>query len=145
MKKYPILTFILGLALLIILQKEAIMPLVYKVIQSELFLVDTEDTGVMAPVSTPLTNLAFFHCNNHIKSKFAPSTVITFPDKPLYSWSLGGYQYLINAEVSVSKDNQPAITAKYACRISYKNGKNEEGSQDFDNWSIDGLSGLENL
>lgn len=143
MKKYPILTFVIGLALLILLQKEAIMPFVYKVVQSELFLVDTEDTGNMSSTSTPITNLAFFHCNNYIKSKLGPNKTVTFPEKPLYAWTLGGYQYLVNAEITISEENQPPTTKKYACRISYKNGKNEEGSLEFDNWSIDGLSGLD--
>jgi len=145
MKKYPILTFIFGLVFLILLQKEAIMPFVYKVIQSDFFLVDTEDTGSAAPTTTPFTNLAFSQCNAYIKTKLSTNTTATFPDKPINSWSLGGYQYLINSDFSFTKENAPTQTQKYTCRISYKNGKNQEGSADPENWSIDGITGIDNL
>jgi hypothetical protein len=121
------------------------MPFVYKVIQSDLFLVDTEDTGSASPTTTPFTNLAFFQCNAYIKTKLSANTTATFPDKPINSWSLGGYQYLINSEFTVNKENAATQSLKYTCRISYKNGKNEEGSADADNWSIDGITGIDDL
>lgn len=145
MKKYSILIFIVGLATLLLIQKEVIMPFVYKVVQSDLFLIDSKDQGGQDPISTPLTGLAFMHCNSYIKSKLGPDVSISFPEKPLNAWSLGNYQYVINAEIDITSATASTITKKYACRINYKNGDNEEGSLDFANWSIEGLSGLDPL
>ena len=58
------------------------------------------------------------------------------------AWTLGNYQYLISAEFSVTTDKAATNKKKYACRITYNNGDNEEGAQDFNNWSIIGVSGL---
>lgn len=143
MKKYSILIFIVGLATLLIIQKEVVMPFVYKVVQSDLFLVDSKDQGGQTPISTPLTGLAYSHCNTYIKSKIGSDASISFPDKPINAWSLGNYQYVINGEIDITSTTASTITKKYVCRINYKNGDNEEGSLDFANWSIEGLSGLD--
>lgn len=121
------------------------MPFVYKIVQSDLFLVDSKDQGGQSPISTPLTKLAFIHCNNYIKSKLGPDVSISFPENPLNAWSLGNYQYVINAEIDITNSTAGTITKKYICRINYKNGDNDEGSLDFSNWSIEGLSGLDSI
>ncbi|WP_262965297.1 hypothetical protein [Methylobacter psychrophilus] len=113
------------------------MPFIYKTAASDLFLVDSKDQASPIAISTPMSGIAFTHCNNYIKSELGPDTTVAFPEKPLNAWTLGNYQYLISAEVTVSNS-----TKKYACRITYNNGDNEEGSLDFDNWSIIGLSGV---
>jgi hypothetical protein len=136
---------IVGLIALILLQREVIMPLVYQVVKSDLFLVDSKDQGNMLAVSTPLTELAFMHCNKYIKSELDPDLTITFPDKPINAWSLGNYQYVVNAEISITSETTGTTTKKYVCRITYKNGDDQTGIADFDNWSIYGLSGLDDL
>ena len=143
MKKYSILIFIVGLTTLLLVQKEIIMPFVYKVVQSDLFLVDSKDQGGQSPISTPLTGLAYKYCNSQIKSKLGSDVSINFPEKPLNVWSLGNYQYVVNGEFDITSTTTGTVTKKYVCRINYKNGDNEEGSLDFTNWSIDGLSGLD--
>lgn len=145
MKKYSILIFIVSLATLLLIQKEVIMPFVYKVVQSDLFLIDSKDQGGQTSISTPLTGLAFTHCNSYIKSKLGPDVSINFPEKPLNAWSLGNYQFVINAEIDITSPTTSTITKKYVCRINYKNGDNDEGSLDFTNWSIEGLSGLDSI
>ncbi|MBL6985990.1 MAG: hypothetical protein ISR72_02905 [Methylobacter sp.] len=145
MKKYSILIFIVCLTTLILIQQKVIMPFVYKVIQSDLFLVDSKDQGGQLSITTPLTGIAFMHCNNYIKSKLGPDVSISFAEKPLNAWSLGNYQYVINAEFDITSPTESTITKKYVCRINYKNGSNDEGSLDFSNWSIEGLSGLDSI
>lgn len=145
MKKYSIIIFIIALATLLLIQSKVVMPFVYKVVQSDLFLIDSKDQGSQSPISTPLTRLAFLHCNNHIKSKLGPDVSINFSDKPLNAWSLGNYQYVINAEIDITSTTENPITKKYVCRINYKNGDNAEGSLDVNNWSIEGLSGLDSI
>jgi hypothetical protein len=143
MKKYRTLLFIAGLAVLLLSQYKLIMPFIYKVVASDLFLVESKDQSSQLPISTPLSGIAFMHCNNYIKSELGPDVTITFPEKPLNAWTLGNYQYLISAEVSVTPETLNTNTKKYACRITYNKGDNEEGALDFENWSIIGLSGLD--
>ncbi|MDD1607284.1 MAG: hypothetical protein LUO95_02200 [Methylococcaceae bacterium] len=117
------------------------MPLVYDVIKSDLFLIDSKDQGSQAPISTPLSNIAFMHCNNYIKSKAASDESISFAEKPLKAWDIGNYQYVINAEINVTS-NSLTTTKKYTCRITYDNGGNEEDALNIDNWSIIGVTDL---
>jgi hypothetical protein len=145
MKKYTLLFFIVSLGILLLVQSKVVMPLVYKVIQSDLFLVDSKDQGGQDPISNSLTKLAFSHCNNFIRSKLGPDVSVNFPEKPLNAWSLGNYQYVVNAEIDITSATASTVTKKYVCRINYKNGDNEEGSVDFANWSIEGLSGLDSF
>jgi len=145
MKKYRTLLLIAGLAVLLLSQYKVIMPFIYKVVASDLFLVDSKDQASQLPISTPLSGIAFTHCNNYIKSELGPDVSVTFPEKPLNAWTLGNYQYLISAEVTISSNTANTSTKKYVCRISYNNGDNEEGALDFENWSIIGLSGLDDL
>ncbi|MDD1623786.1 MAG: hypothetical protein LUQ56_07060 [Methylococcaceae bacterium] len=143
MKKYRILLIIAGLAILLLSQYKLIMPFIYKVVSSDLFLVDSKDQASQLPISTPLSGIAFMHCNNYIKSELGSDVSVAFPEKPLNAWTLGNYQYLISAEVTITSDT--TSTKKYVCRITYNNGDNEEGALDFENWSIIGMSGLDDL
>ena len=118
------------------------MPFVYKVASSDLFLVDSKDQSSQQAISTPLSNIAFMHCNNYIKSELGPDVTIIFPEKPLNAWTLGNYQYLISAEINISSDKTSTSNKKYACRVTYNNGDDQEGALDFANWSIIGLSGI---
>jgi hypothetical protein len=145
MKKYAFLILCVSLAILIFTQQKIIMPLVLDVVKSDFFLVENKDHASQLPVSTSLTNLAFIHCNKYIKSEFGPEISISFPEKPLNVWTLGNYHYVVNAEISVANNAANTITKKYACRIDYENGDNEEGAVDFDNWSIEGVDGLDNI
>jgi hypothetical protein len=145
MKKYRTLIFIAGLAVLLLTQYKVIMPFIYKVIASDLFLVDSKDQASQLPISTHLSGIAFMHCNNYIKAELGPDVSITFPEKPLNAWTLGNHQYLISAEITITSDSSSTSIKKYACRITYDNGDNEEGALDFANWSIIGLSGLNDL
>jgi hypothetical protein len=145
MKKYRTLLFVAGFAALILSQYKVIMPFIYKIAASDLFLVDSKDQASQLPISTPLSGIAFMHCNNYIKSELGPDVDITFPEKPLNAWTLGNYQYLISAEVNITSGTSSTGAKKYACRITYNNGDNAEGALDFDNWTIIGVSGIDNM
>ncbi len=134
-KKYRLLLLVVGLLVLTISQQKLIMPLVYDVIKSGLFLVDSKDKGSDLPISTPLSNIAFTHCNNHIKSTHPADTVVTFAEQPLRAWSLGNYQFMISSEIKIGQENK-----KYVCRITYNKGDNEEDALNIKNWTIVGVS-----
>lgn len=140
LKKYRIILLIVGLLLLSLSQYKFLMPFIYDVIKSDLFLVDTKDMGSDLPVSTPLSNIAFTHCNNYIKSKSAPDETITFAEKPLKAWDMGNYQYLINAEINSTSAASGSVTKQYTCRITYEKADNEEDALNIENWSIIGVA-----
>jgi len=143
--KYRPFLLVIGLGILIFLTAKVFMPLALDVAKSGLFLKDSKEQASQLPVSTPLTSLAFMQCNNYIKSKLDPETSVTFPEKPMNAWSLGDYGYVIQAEISITTETAKTTTKKYACRISYDDGDDQEGVNDPDNWTIDGLSGLEDV
>lgn len=143
MKKYRKLLFIAGLAALLLSQYKVVMPFIYKVAASDLFLVDSKDQASQLPISTPLSGIAFMHCNNQIKSELGSDVTVAFSEKPLNAWTLGNYQYVISAEATITNTDGSTGKRKYVCRISYDNGDNEEGANNSDNWSIIGISGLD--
>lgn len=144
MKKFSILYLIIGIALLVLITQKVILPLVYEVVKSDAFLVDSKDQGSQLPISNAMTDLAFMHCNNYIKSELGPDVTVAFPEKPIHAWSLGNYQYVVNAELNMTNASNTS-TKKYACRITYDNGDDLAGSLDFDNWSIIGIDGLDEI
>jgi hypothetical protein len=145
MKKYSILILCVGLALLIFTQKTIIMPWVLDVVGSDLFLVKNKDLASQEPISNSLTELAFKHCNDYIKSEADSDITITFPIKALNAWSLGNYHYVVNAEITTNSKDGSNHKYKYACRIDYKNGDDTKGVPEYDNWSIQGVDGIDDL
>ncbi|GAB6141192.1 hypothetical protein JCM14076_19210 [Methylosoma difficile] len=144
MKKYNLLILIAGVSVLLLSQYKIVMPFVYKVVSSDLFLVDSKDKASQLPINNNLTAMAFTQCNASIKKKLPSDANAAFPSKPINAWSMGNYQYIINGETTLNSGSSDSKIKKYACRISYKNGENEEGIENPDNWSIEGLSGLDN-
>jgi hypothetical protein len=128
-----------------VFQREAVMPLVNEVIKSDAFLVDSKDQGSQLPISNEMTAIAFNHCNNYIKSELDADISVIFADKPIKAWSLGNYQFLINADIQIADESGHMSTQKYVCRITYDKGDNQEGVLDFDNWTLVGLSGIEDI
>ncbi|MEQ1544265.1 hypothetical protein [Methyloglobulus sp.] len=141
MKKYSLLFLIAGIGILILITQKVILPLVNDVVKSDAFLVDSNDQGSQFPISNTMSDLAFTHCNTYIKSELGSDSSVTFSEKPLKAWSLGNYQYVVNAEINITSGSNTA-TKKYACRITYENGDDLEGSNDFSNWSIIGIDGI---
>ena len=139
-KNFNVLYALIGLVVLFVLNKYIILPLVYDVIKSDAFLVENKDQESQYPISSEMTDLGYLHCNNYIKSQLDGDSALVFSSKPIRAWTLGNYHYLINGEVKMKGTSQ-----KYVCRINYNNGDKQEGAQDFDNWSIEGIDGIEGL
>jgi hypothetical protein len=144
MKKYSIIILIVGLGILLLITQKIFLPLVYGVAKSDIFLIESKDQGGQMPLSNSMTDLAFTHCNNYIKSELGPDTSISFQVKPINSWSLGNYEYVVNAEATITNTSN-TNTKKYACRIAYDNGDNLDGALDFANWSVSGVDGIDGL
>ena len=143
MKKSQKLLFIVILILLFLSQYKLVMPLMYKVAASDLFMVDSKDQASPLPIATPLSNIAYMQCNHYIKSELGADAIVTFPEKALNAWTLGNYEYLIHGEFGVTDKASNTGNKKYTCRIMYKNSDDQEGILDFANRSIVGVSGVE--
>ncbi len=142
MKKYRSFIFIIAFIALLLTQYKLVMPFVYKVVSSDLFLVNSNDQASQIAISTPLTDIAFHFCNDYIKTELDENIKVTFPDKAQNAWTLGNYQFLISADITLTGADSVATTKKYACRITYNNSDDQAGINDFANWSIIGVSGL---
>lgn len=145
MKKYTIFFIGLGLLGLILFQREVVLPFVYKVVGSDLFLVETDDKAYMESVVDEYTDMAFAQCNNYIKKELGDEFSLSFSEKAINAWSIGDHQYVINAEVEMSKANAENAVKRYVCRISYDKKTDQSGLMDSDNWSIYGLSGIDEI
>ena len=143
--KFTAIFFFIGLVALIVLQRELVMPLINKVVSSDLFLVESDDKGSDQAVSNELTDLAFAHCNNYIKDELDDEFTVTFSQKPINAWSIGNYQYVINGEIEINSPDAGNMIKKYVCRISYSKGNDQSGIMDGDNWSVYGLSGIDEI
>ena len=140
MSKKKIFALFAAVIALVVFQRELLIPMAKEAAKSDLFLIESKDQGSMITQSNEMTQFAFQHCNTHLKADLDPKTTVVLPEKPLNAWSLGNYEYVVSAEADVMKEATPPNKHKYVCRISYKNGDDTSGAAEFSNWSLDGLS-----
>lgn len=146
MNKKTIILFAVCLAGLLALQIKFLLPFLYDIAASDLFLVESKDDANPMPVSNDMTTIAFNHCNKHISDKLGPDTTTSFANQPIHAWSLGNYEYILDADLELSSKETPsAATHHYVCRIQFENGDDTSGANDIENWSIQGIEGIPNL
>jgi hypothetical protein len=143
MPKIPKISPKLSMVLLILfvislywIQDRAVIPLVMKAVQSELFFEKDDDQEEIGKISNERADFALAHCKTAIKQdKDLPETA-QFDDKNYEAWALGGKIYLVRSSILVpSDDNTRKDEKKYACKIKWKG---EEMSK-YENWSVMGL------
>ncbi len=143
--KYKFFLFVVCLIGLIALQVKVVMPLVYDVVSSDLFLEDSGDEAILNTVTTDMTGYAFEQCNLYIAKDLGSDFAASFTSQPINAWHIGNYQYVINADIDLTPEDGQSFTRRYVCRIKYKNGEDQSGATNSENWSVDGISGLDNL
>ena len=143
MNKKKIIIFALCLAVLLAVQIKFIQPLLINVAASDLFLVESKDEANALPISNDMTALAYAHCNQYIKNEAGEEKSVSFTGQPTNAWSLGNYEYIVNADVEISGKDTTGGIHHYVCRIQYNEGDDVAGAGNFDNWSVIGLTGLE--
>ncbi len=134
--------FVVCLIGLLVLQIKVIVPWMYEVASSDLFLIDSKDSASPLPVSNEMTAIAFSHCNTYIKKDLGEDKSVSFAAQPTNVWSLGNYEYIVNADVEIAPKEAPSAMHHYVCRIQYSNGDDVSGASNPDNWSIEGINGL---
>lgn len=140
MSKMKIFALFAAVIALVVFQRELLIPMAKDAAKSDLFLVESKDQGSMMTQSNEMTEFAFQHCNTLLKEDLDKKTTVTLPTKALNAWSLGNYEYVVSAEADVSHEGSASKKHKYVCRISYQNGDDTSGAKDINNWSLDGLS-----
>ena len=143
--KNKVFLFVIALIALLLFQAKIIMPFVKDIATSDLFLEDSGDEINRISTQNLMTESAFNRCNTHIATEVLPDTALTFPLQPINAFSLGNFQYVINADIEISPSNAATFTRRYVCRIKYLNGSDNTGVSDADNWSVDATSGLDNI
>lgn len=142
MNKKKILLFVACLVGLLAIQIKFFLPVMRDIAASDLFLVDSKDPANPMAISNDMTALAFSHCNTYIKNELGEEKSVSFPGQPTNAWSLGNYEYIVNADVEISGKDAPSSVHHYVCRIQYANGDDTAGAANYENWDIEGLTGL---
>ena len=142
MSKKKLVLFVVCLAGLLALQIKYVLPLMYDIAGSDLFLVDSKDSASPMAVSNDMTALAFGFCNGYIKNDLGEEKSVSFAAQPTHAWSLGNYEYIVNADVEIALKDTPSTLHHYVCRIQYENGDDMTGAGNIENWKIEGVSGL---
>lgn len=142
--KSKLLIFIAGLVILLVFQAKVVMPYVYDIAASDLFLENSGDEANRASSTTPMTEAAFNQCNIFIASDYFSNDTVSFSDSPINAFSLGNFRYIINADINIQPSDGTSFSKRYVCRIQYSDGQDMSGISDSDNWPIDGISGLDN-
>lgn len=141
--KYPIL--VAAVITIGLITYKGFVPLAFKVAQSGLFMKDTDDPGSREATTNIHTEAAFNQCNEYIKGKLDSNLTITFSPTPINSWGLGDYEYLINADATITDNANPPKTERYACRIHYDKGNDPTDLSNKESWSILGVSGIDGI
>jgi len=128
---------------LLLFQKFVVIPFVFTAAESDLFLDESTESADPYVISTPMTEIAHQHCNQHVTEQLNSDAMPSFTPQALNAWNIGNDSYVINAEFEYSTDNQPSVLKKYVCRIQYETSEGDAGLSNYDNWTIYGLSGLE--
>jgi hypothetical protein len=143
--KNKLLILVIGAAVLLIFQAKVLMPVIYDIVATDLFLEDSGDDPNRISTSTEMTGHAFTQCNKYISTEMFSDYQFIFSDKPTSSFGLGNFEYIISAMLDVQPEGEASYTKKYSCRIKYDDQDDIAGINDLDNWSVNGVGGLNDL
>ncbi len=136
--KFSILYLILFIGGLYLLQEKAIMPLVMKVVSSELFfekpIEENEPLGKL-DAKTERTQFALANCHDAVKKQGDLPDNTEFLDNDYEAWALGNRQYLIRASVRMADPEKGQFDKLYACTIRLTG----EDQANPENWKLLGL------
>lgn len=143
--KNKFVIFGIAFVLFLFFQAKVIMPIIYDIVASDLFLEDTGDDGNRFSANTTMTDEAFAQCNRHIAEELPENYSLNFFEAPLNAFSLGAYEYLINAEIEIIANDSVPITKKYVCKIKYDNNDEATDLSNPEVWSVNAISGIDEL
>ena len=143
--KNKVFLFVACLVLLLVFQAKVVVPFAYDIAASDIFLEDSGDEASRISTNNNMTNEAFEQCNNHIANEIlADDYTLIFAKTPANAFSLGSYRYVINADIEIQPTDGASFRRLYVCRIKYSMTDDSDPSI-ADNWSVEGLSGLNDV
>lgn len=133
--KYSLPLLMVFIVLLYVLTNKVVVPLVMKVVESDLFFAPDEEQEELGKISNQRTDFALLQCKAAMKEENQVPETSQFDDSAYEAWALGGKTYVIRSQVSVPVEGKGMMGRKYACKIQFAGG--EVG--DTGNWSILGI------
>jgi hypothetical protein len=134
--KYSLLLLILFIALLYFVQEKAVVPLVMKIVKSDLFFEpEKQEEEQLGKVKNERTSFALMHCKDAVKEEGQLPDNAEFVDNKYEAWALGNRHYIIRSSVRVIDPAQGQLEKLYACKIRMT-GDNEADPQ---SWSVLGV------
>lgn len=136
LKKYALL--VLFIIFLYVLTLKGVIPLVLKVVESDLFFKQTEDDPV-GELHNSRTYTALLHCENQLRADrgASPATHPTAAENEYMAWGLGDHTYVIKstADLPANGAAQNVVRANIGCKIKYEGGAETDPA----NWSVIGV------
>lgn len=135
-KKLKIALFLLFVVFLYVVTMKVILPIVFEVMESGLYLKKTEDDPV-GELHSARTYTALLHCENDVRA----SKGLTNASRPsatedeYKAWGLGDHTYVVKAILDVPGPDKNLVRTSVTCKIKYDDGD----ESDPDNWSILGM------
>lgn len=134
--KYSLIFLVLFIALLYVLQEKAIVPLVMKVVKSELFFEpETEEQEELGQIKNQRTGFALIYCKDAVKDEGDLPDNTEFVDDKYTAWALGNRHYVIRSTVRFVDPEKGQIEKLYACKIRMI-GDDESKAE---SWSVLGV------
>ncbi|TAN51946.1 MAG: hypothetical protein EPN21_05235 [Methylococcaceae bacterium] len=135
-KKLKVVLFVLFVVFLYVVTMKVIMPIVFKVMDSGLYLKKTEDDPV-GELRNARTYAALLHCENQLRESggLARTTRPSAGEDEYKAWGLGDHTYVIKAMLDIPGQENKLVRTSVACKIKYDEGD----ESDPDNWSILGV------
>lgn len=140
-KNFKLLGVILFLIGLYVVLNKVIIPFTFDVAKSDLYLDGSDDSGSQFATSSEMTEMAFKHCNTYIEKDLGEDITPLFASQPINVWDIGSYTYLVNGDIEIQDKDGVLTSKKYVCRIKFDEGDKSA----YDNWSVYGVSGLDDL
>ncbi len=135
--KYSLVMLAVYVVALYVLLNKAIVPFVFKVLDSSVFTGDPQQSGQMTEVHDSRTAMALLQCNQFVKEEFGDDAMLTFSDRDYDSWDIGYGRFIIKSHVDVRPHpGDPVVRKNYVCQIKHEDGD----MADINNWELGGLT-----
>lgn len=122
-----LLLFVAGLY---IFQNKAVLPFVEGVVESDLFMADTNELD-----NKNRESLAALQCNDFVREELDESHAIEFANHDFKAWELSGGRYLVRSHLTEMDESGPPVRKRYACNVQFVGGDDT----DHRNWSLQGI------
>jgi hypothetical protein len=135
--KYSLIFLVLFIALLYFLQEKAIVPLVMKVVKSDLFFEPEKEEEQLGRIEkkTQRIGFALAQCKDAVKEEGELPDSVEFSDDKFEAWALGNRHYIIRSSVRVIDPEKGQTEKLFACKIRMTG----DDETDPKSWSILGV------